>query len=57
MGLFSSDEEEGEDSSEEEQKYCCDTCGKEISKEEFESNGGQCTNCVVEDGAIGGGLV
>lgn len=33
MGLFSSDEEEEEDSSEEEQKYYCDTCSREISKE------------------------
>lgn len=41
----------------EERKYYCDTCGKEISKEGYESNGGQCTNCVIEDAAIGGGLV
>ncbi len=53
MGLFGSDE----DNSEEEQKFYCDTCSKEISKEEFESNGGQCTNCLIEDSAVGGGLV
>ena len=29
--------------------YHCITCGEEISKEEYEANGGQCDNCVVED--------
>ena len=33
-------------------EYHCDTCGKEISKEEFEKNGGQCSNCVIEDSGI-----
>lgn len=31
----------------------CVTCGKEITKEEFEKNDGQCDNCIVEDSAIG----
>jgi len=52
MGLFSPDDE-----SSEEEKYYYDTCGKEISKEEFEENGGQCHSCVLEDSVIGGGLV
>lgn len=38
-------------------EHYCDTCGKEISREEFERNGGQCDNCVIENGAIGGGLI
>lgn len=42
---------------EEEEKYNCLTCGKEIPKEEYENNAGQCTNCIIEDSAIGGGLV
>ena len=29
--------------------YRCITCGEKISEEEYEANGGQCDNCVIED--------
>ncbi len=53
MRLFG--QEEDKDSSEE-KNYYCDTCGNEISKKRYFETG-QCNNCVIEDGAIGGGLV
>lgn len=30
----------------------CEICGREISEEEYEANGGTCNQCSLEDDAI-----